>query len=62
MNIWECSGKNVRITLLNGKVFQGRAYDYTSSLDNEPDPESIAIDNTELYAPEIKSIELVEDP
>lgn len=61
MDLYEAHGKNVRITLLNGKVFQGRAYDYTSALDNEPDPESIAIDNTELYAPEIKSIELIED-
>ena len=52
MDLYEAHGKNVKITLLNG---------YTSAIDNEPDPESIAIDNTELYAPEIKSIELIED-
>ena len=35
MKLWEYSGKNVRITLKDGKVFEGIAYDYTSALDNE---------------------------
>lgn len=61
MRLWEYSGKNVRITLRNGQVFEGRAYDYTSALDNDPDPESIAVNNTELYAPEIESIELLKE-
>lgn len=59
MNLWEYSGKNVRITLKNGQVFEGIAYDYTSELDNEPDPESITIDSIELFAPEIEKIELM---
>ena len=59
MKLWEYSGKNVRITLKDGSVFEGLAYDYTSALDNEPDPESITIDSIELFSPEIEKIELV---
>ena len=46
--------------MLDGAVFEGMAYDYTSSLDNEPEPESITIDNIELYAPEIEKIEILD--
>mgnify|MGYP005791992149 CR=1 FL=1 len=59
MKLWEYSGKNVRITLKDGSVFEGHAYDYTSALDNEPDPESITIDSIELFAPEIEKVELL---
>lgn len=59
MKLWEYSGKNVRITLKDGSVFEGLAYDYTSALDNEPDPESITIDSIELFSPEIEKIELI---
>ena len=44
----------------DGQVFEGIAYDYTSALDNVPDPESISIGVFELYAPEIKKIELID--
>lgn len=57
MTLKEAHGKNVRITLDDGSVFEGLAYDYTSALDNEPDPESITIDHTELFVDEIMSIE-----
>ena len=60
MTLYEAHGKDVRITLKDGQVFEGHAYDYTTALDNDPDPESIAIDNVELYAPEIEKIELLE--
>ena len=59
MRLYEANGKRVRITLKTGEVFEGMAYDYTSALDNEPDPESITIDSVELYAPEIEKIELL---
>ena len=59
MKLYEAEGKKVRITMLDGAVFEGMAYDYTSSLDNEPEPESITIDNIELYAPEIEKIEIL---
>ena len=60
MTLYEAHGKNVRITMTDGEIFEGHAYDYTSALDNEPDPESITIDSIELYAPEIKKIELLD--
>ena len=60
MKLWEYSGKKVRITMDDEKVFEGIAYDYSSALDNEPDPESISIGVFELYAPEIKKIELID--
>jgi hypothetical protein len=59
MKLYEASGKRVRIVLKTGEVFEGMAYDYTSALDNEPDPESITIDSVELYEPEIEKIELL---
>ena len=60
MTLKEAHGKDVRVLMLDGEIFEGRAYDYTSALDNEPDPESITIDSIELYAPEIFRIELLE--
>lgn len=60
MTLYQAHGKKVKITLRDGRVFTGRAYDYTSALDNEPDPESITISNVELYEPEIVSIEPID--
>lgn len=60
MTLYESHGKNVRITLKTGQVYAGKAYDYISALDNDPDPESITIDNTELYKPEIEKIEIMD--
>lgn len=62
MTLYEAHGKDVRIIMKDGETFEGHAYDYTSALDNEPDPESITIDSIELYAPEIESIELLGNP
>lgn len=61
MTLKEAQGKEVRIIMLDGQVFEGYAYDYTSALDNDPDPESITIDSIELYAPEIRRIEILAD-
>lgn len=57
MNLYEAWGKFVRITTDDGQVFEGKATDYTSALDNEPDPASISIGDTELFEDEIVSIE-----
>lgn len=57
MRLYEAEGKYVRITLKDGSIFEGIGCDHTSALDNEPDPESITIDDTELFADEIASIE-----
>lgn len=59
MTLKEAHGKNVRITMDDGSVFEGLAYDYTSALDNEPDPESITINGIELFSTEIVRIEPV---
>lgn len=65
MKLWEFSGKRIRVTFDDGQELVGVACDYTSALDNEPDPESISIDTgvpgmlTEIYACEIKSIEVL---
>lgn len=64
MKLYEASGKNVRITMTDGEVYEGFACDYTSALDNEPKPEAICIEfkeiGIELYAHEIKKIELLD--
>lgn len=58
MKLYEAVGKNVRITMTDGEIFEGRAYDYMSAYDNEPDPESITVSpGIELFAPEIAKIE-----
>lgn len=57
MNLYEAWGKFVRITTDDGQVFEGKATDYTSAVDNEPDPASISIGDTELFENEIVSIE-----
>ena len=59
MKLWEYEGKNVRIIMTDGEVFNGFAHDYIAAEDNEPYSESISIDNVELFANEIKSIELL---
>ncbi len=56
MKLYEAVGKRVRITTDDGQIFEGKAYDYTSALDNEPDPASISIGDTELFENEIVSI------
>lgn len=59
MKLEEAQGKKVKITLHNGREYSGLAYDYTSALDNEPEPASITIEHTELFEPEIQSIQSI---
>ena len=56
MKLYEACGKRVRIVTDDGQIFEGKAYDYTSALDNEPNSASISIGDTELYENEIISI------
>lgn len=60
MNLWEYSGKDVKVITDDGKVFEGKAYDYTPAQDNTPEIASISIGIYELYENEIKSIELLD--
>lgn len=57
MKLWEAEGKNVRITLIDGEKISGKAYQYTSELDNEPDGACIYIGDYEILESEIAKIE-----
>ena len=60
ISLYEANGKEVKVTMRDGQVFVGRAYDYISAYDNDPDPESITMPpGYELFAPEIEKIELL---
>ena len=72
MNLRSFEGKNVRITDIDGKVFEGYAADYIFAEDNEPEEvEAIVLDYplrddgfkyenpVEFTAPEIKNIEII---
>lgn len=63
MELWEYVNKSIKVTCLEGEVFQGQCTDYTQALDNEPEIASIGIKSNgisyELYENEIKSIEIV---
>lgn len=43
MKLWEYSGKRIKITSTNGRVFTGIADFYTSALDNPDEVESLSI-------------------
>ena len=66
VEIYKASGKNVRITLENGKVFEGVVEGYSSAEDNEdaafkPGVASIEIGFYGFYEDEITSIEVLPD-
>lgn len=56
----ENAGKQVKIIMTDGEIFEGKLSCYISAEDNEPEPESISIGNTELYTNEIKNVEVKE--
>ena len=58
MYLGQYEGKQIRITLKNGKVFEGKGEWYTQSIDNPDGIASICIGDYELYENEIASIEL----
>ncbi len=52
----ENAGKDVEVVMTDGEVFSGKLFGYISEADNEPDPESIIVGDTELYTNEIKRL------
>lgn len=65
MDLYELSGRHVRVICNTGRVFVGYARDYTSAADNEPDPESITIATNdgrfvELFEHDIASVEFLD--
>ena len=59
MKLWEAEGKNVKVTFTDGETMTGKAYQYTSALDNEPDGACIYIGDYEILESEIAKIELL---
>ena len=59
MNLWEAEGKKVKIILIDGEEISGKAYQYTSELDNEPDGVCIYIDSYEILESDIAKIEVL---
>lgn len=56
----ENAGKSVKVEMTDGEIFTGKIIGYISAEDNDPEPESILIDNTELYTNEIQTVSIVE--
>ena len=54
------AGKNVEAVMTDGEIFRGKLFGYISAADNEPDPESIIVNNTELYTNEIGSCNVID--
>ena len=51
-------GKKVRVTIIDGETLEGKLIAYTSGGDNEPDSESIIIEDAEGVLVEIGSDEI----
>ena len=52
-------GERVLVVTNDGERFKGILEDYTSDLDNDPEPESITIGDVELYTSDVSKIELL---
>ena len=61
MKLGQYSGKNVRVALNSGQIFEGIGHYYTSELDNPDGVASICVGDYELYENEIARIETLSD-
>ena len=52
------SGEKIKVVMTDGEIFEGELNGYISAADNDPEPESIIVDNTELYTNEIEIVEV----
>lgn len=59
MGLWKYSGKQVKITTIDDKIFSGKAYDFIPAQDNVPEIASISIGDIELFETDIKDIEII---
>jgi len=59
MYLGQYEGEQVRITLKNGKIFEGKGEWYTQDIDNPNGVASICVGDYELYANEIANIEIL---
>ena len=53
------AGKEIEVIMTNGEKFNGKLVGYISALDNEPEPESILVDYTEIYTNEIAAVNVL---
>ena len=59
MKLWEYIGKQIKLTTVNGRVFEGTAQDYISELDNPDGMACISIGDIEFEEREIEQIVVV---
>lgn len=59
MDLYSLFGREVIIECDNGLVIEGRVHTYTSEADNDPEPESIAVGNYELFENDIKKLTII---
>jgi len=59
MYLGQYESKQIRITLKNGKVFEGTGEWYTQDIDNPDGIASICVGDYELYENEIACVELI---
>ena len=59
MYLGQYEGKQIRITLKNEKVFEGKGEWYTQGIDNPDGIASICVGDYELYENEIASVEII---
>lgn len=55
----ENAGRKIKVHMIDGEIFIGVFEGYVSALDNEPERESILVDNTELYTDEIGHVDIL---
>lgn len=55
------AGKRVKVIMTDGEIIRGKLSGYISAEDNDPDPESVIVENIELFTNEIKTIEVSND-
>lgn len=60
MNLIDLFRRKVRIVCDNGLTVEGYVHCYTSAEDNDPEPESISIDNYELFESDIESVSILD--
>ena len=55
----ENAGRQIEVIMVDGELFAGKLCGYISSADNDPEPESIIVNNVELYTNEIKIVNIL---
>lgn len=55
----ENAGKVITVVMNDGEKISGKLNGYISAVDNDPEPECIIINNTELYTNEIVDVSVV---